>query len=455
MAINHYFTKTERNSMERKKYVKYRFIKKENKTKIANNNEEKLPDSLKELLQQIEKFQSRLRVENKVRLTDSMLINKEELKLVEVFFQKFKEIKKETDQEIFKLQMTLGSLLVISGDQEADNLLLEIQEKSGNLQEQGLAAYNRFVNFVSKGMYDNAFTAYQEALKIDSKEYQLFDIEEYAPKGILGAGGFGIVFLCEKEGEGEVVLKSLTDPKAEINDKILKEEVKALQKAACEYVIGLKDYGYKDKEKLKNPYIVTEYFPGKDLSVYLKHHKNFSIKRGIEIAKKIAIGMKQAHDKGIIHRDLKPANILYKENGDSFELKIIDFGLAIKEKGIDELAKGLKSLGNRSIIESAIAGTIKYAPPEQMGDSIAGRIWEIDKYSDIYSFGKTLKYMIFGKLTLHPRTLRKFSNLDFLDLIGDCESEIPINRPQNFEVILKRLDKIYKSLNNSSKQFSA
>mgnify|MGYP006303667255 FL=1 len=209
MAINHYFTKTERNSMERKKYVKYRFIKKENKTKIANNNEEKLPDSLKELLQQIEKFQSRLRVENKVRLTDSMLINKEELKLVEVFFQKFKEIKKETDQEIFKLQMTLGSLLVISGDQEADNLLLEIQEKSGNLQEQGLAAYNRFVNFVSKGMYDNAFTAYQEALKIDSKEYQLFDIEEYAPKGILGAGGFGIVFLCEKEGEGEVVLKSL------------------------------------------------------------------------------------------------------------------------------------------------------------------------------------------------------------------------------------------------------
>ena len=34
------------------------------------------------------------------------------------------------------------------------------------------------------------------------------------------------------------------------------------------------------------------------------------------------------HSKGIMHRDIKPENIMFKSNDNSYEIKIIDFGLA-------------------------------------------------------------------------------------------------------------------------------
>ncbi len=51
--------------------------------------------------------------------------------------------------------------------------------------------------------------------------------------------------------------------------------------------------------------------------------------------------MKAAHDRGILHRDLKPDKVLVRKNGAQWEVKIIDFGLALRKQTIEaSMAKG-------------------------------------------------------------------------------------------------------------------
>jgi serine/threonine protein kinase len=40
------------------------------------------------------------------------------------------------------------------------------------------------------------------------------------------------------------------------------------------------------------------------------------------------------HSKGYVHRDLKPENVLLEKKGDPNNLKLIDFGTAIRFKAV-------------------------------------------------------------------------------------------------------------------------
>jgi serine/threonine protein kinase len=104
---------------------------------------------------------------------------------------------------------------------------------------------------------------------------------------------------------------------------------------------------------------------------------NLKVDEAIDIAIQVAEGLTKAHQKDIIHRDIKPANILVTEEG---VVKIVDFGLA-KLAGQTKLTKATTTLG-----------TAAYMSPEQTrGD-------EVDRRSDIWSFGVVLYEMLTGQL---------------------------------------------------------
>ena len=63
-----------------------------------------------------------------------------------------------------------------------------------------------------------------------------------------------------------------------------------------------------------------------------------------------------------------------------------------------------RGAGN-TIFGDSVAGTVKYAPPEQMGDIKGLRPGH---YSDVYSFGKTCCYALFKTTEPKRRHWRKF-----------------------------------------------
>lgn len=100
-----------------------------------------------------------------------------------------------------------------------------------------------------------------------------------------------------------------------------------------------------------------------------------------EIFERAALGLDYFHSCGWVHRDIKPDNFLLHPQGD---LKLIDFALASRlRRGLMKLVPGRRS--------SVIQGTRSYMSPEQI------RGMQVDRRSDIYSFGCMLHELLGGK----------------------------------------------------------
>src|SRR5206468_2514612 len=154
---------------------------------------------------------------------------------------------------------------------------------------------------------------------------------------------------------------------------------------------------------------------------------------GLRVLRQLARGMKAAHRRGIWHRDLKPANVLLRQRDGGWELKIIDFGLAVQEQTARYSAA--RPAERRSRQERSYAGTWDYAPPEQRGKGSDS----VGPHSDVYSFGKTACEALL--LTNEPRIadLKKLP-ATLADLLDRSIAPARKNRPQSFDEILPVLD---------------
>jgi serine/threonine protein kinase len=125
-------------------------------------------------------------------------------------------------------------------------------------------------------------------------------------------------------------------------------------------------------------FIVMPLLKGKSLSERLSRHEPLSINEVVRIGKDIATGLAAAHAKGVIHRDMKPANVwLDEETG---RARILDFGLARQEDGVDALTES-----------NALVGTPAYMSPEQIdGERATPR-------SDLFALGAILYECATGK----------------------------------------------------------
>lgn len=125
------------------------------------------------------------------------------------------------------------------------------------------------------------------------------------------------------------------------------------------------------------PFLVIELVAGPSLDILIAHHTLAgSPRKALELLLGISSALGYLHLDGRVqaHRDVKPANIMVCPDGTP---KLVDLGVA---KTV--LISG-KSL------ETRLAGTIRYMPPEQMADSS-----RVDIRSDIYSLGIVLLEML-------------------------------------------------------------
>jgi tetratricopeptide (TPR) repeat protein len=114
----------------------------------------------------------------------------------------------------------------------------------------------------------------------------------------------------------------------------------------------------------------------------------------IDITSQAADALAAAHDRGIIHRDITPGNIFLTAAG---TVKLLDFGLAKHFPGATDDALTTDELTR----QGAVAGTIHYMSPEQLGGCVV-----VDYRCDFFAVGAVLYQMATGArpFDIQPRS---------------------------------------------------
>jgi serine/threonine protein kinase len=205
---------------------------------------------------------------------------------------------------------------------------------------------------------------------------------------LLGKGGMGEVYRARDTKLGrEVALKILPDDLRRDAERLarFRREAKvlaSLNHPSIASIHGLEEDG-------GQLFLVLELAQGRDLAEVLEAGPT-PVEDVLSVARQLAEGLEQAHERGVVHRDLKPANVKLSDDG---KVKILDFGLARAYAG-ESAEEG--DIGASPTITAAmtqagtILGTAAYMSPEQ------ARGHEVDRRSDIFAFGVILYEMLTG-----------------------------------------------------------
>ncbi len=359
----------------------------------------------------------------------------DERRAVKALLVRFRRLPTEEQARIPALLNGLGKLQVGAGDfGGAAQTFAEVAGAVADPPMRAEAHFNAYQAALAHDDLSAAFREFLEAVKLDGPRFSPFPVRKYRPQRILGAGGFGVTFLCRHEQLGhDVVVKVLRGDGIARNMEEVFGEARVLNQLRHDCIIRVIDCAYalpRDKER---PYFVMEYLDGKTLQEYAQARR-LSEKDCVAVACLMADGLKAAHDKKILHRDVKPANVLVRRDGANWQVKLIDFGLALRADAQHETRKDAET-PNRPPAVGDLAGTFDYAAPEQMGRRpgvAAGR------YSDIYGLARTCCYAMFGT----PQPLRKHwesISAPLAKLLGDCLENDPAARPADCTKLITRL----------------
>ncbi len=221
-------------------------------------------------------------------------------------------------------------------------------------------------------------------------------IQEFRIVRALGAGAFGIVYLCENTFLPEKAAIKEFLP-MDVAGRLPDGEVRPLSEASEGGFLWARDRFLQEAKTLwdlghPNPhrnivrvtrfceangtaYMFMAFEQGRPLSTLLEERDTLPYAELKQIIFPLLDGLERVHEAEVVHRDIKPANILIRADGSPV---LIDFGAARQAIG-----------GERSVMS---AFTPNYAALEQVH-----AVGEQGPWTDIYALGATLYRAISGK----------------------------------------------------------
>ncbi len=204
----------------------------------------------------------------------------------------------------------------------------------------------------------------------------------YRIEKLLGTGGMGAVYRAEHvHMRKAVAVKVLHREMTYLPEVVARFEREAVAAARIEHahVAAATDFGQLDDGAF---YLVLEFVEGRSLRDLLKEHGRLSPELTLHITRQTADALSAAHASDVVHRDLKPDNImLIERDGDSFYVKVLDFGIAKLNTG--DASQQLTQLGS-------VFGTPEYMSPEQATGT------PVDSRADLYTLGILAYEMLAG-----------------------------------------------------------
>jgi len=260
---------------------------------------------------------------------------------------------------------------------------------------------------------------------------------EYMIGGLLGAGGFGMVYksLDLKTNEivaikelfpgmlvtripGEKDVLTVSDDENTLD--LWETEQKRFHDEAMETANIASHFYRRTKAVMKfckyftandTGYMVTEYLEGKTLSAIMDGLNNQPLEydESMRIIREVLIAVQCIHSADILHLDINPENIFVCDDG---QVKLIDYGSA----------KSQRNLGNdyEPVLKPG------YAPPEQYIS-----LEETKEFSDIYAIGATLYFMLTAKKPIESTNKLnetvKTQEEDLYSPVEDSNKAVPKN----------------------------
>ena len=204
----------------------------------------------------------------------------------------------------------------------------------------------------------------------------IFEVRRYITAGGMGEVWEGVNTHTEERVAIKVILPHLA---ADANvQAMFRKEARTLTRLSHPALVGYRVLAI--EPRLGILYIVTEFIEGTMLEhSYRDVPRDAASLKGF--TRRLAEGLRAAHDMGLVHRDMSPDNVIL-EGGLLARARIIDFGIA---KDLDT-HKG-------TIIGDGFAGKIGYVAPEQLGDF--GR--EVGPWTDVYSLALVVLAVAAGR----------------------------------------------------------
>ena len=188
-------------------------------------------------------------------------------------------------------------------------------------------------------------------------------LAHYEILGLLGRGGMGEVHRARDTKLGrEVALKLLPEDFARDPERLarFRREAKVLASLQHPNIAGI--FGLEEDDG--RVFLAMELAEGVDLSQRIQEGA-LAEEEALHIARQIAAGLEEAHEKSVVHRDLKPANIMLGTDG---KVKILDFGLArayLGDSANEESPQNSPTITAAMTQAGMIMGTAAYMSPEQ------------------------------------------------------------------------------------------